>query len=90
VSKIYNTIGLFVATYTLILIIYGLLLYGSTFPQPNFSFKQISPAEVREIISSLSGFIWDYRVLDVLMLVGVLFASAIGCIAMLRVSGGEK
>lgn len=89
-SKLYTTIGLFITTYTLILLIYVLIFYGTTFPQPTFNYKQISPLGDREILFSLGGFLWDYRALDLLMLVGVLFASAIGCIAMLKVSGGEK
>ncbi|MBS7653335.1 MAG: hypothetical protein QXH67_02545 [Candidatus Bathyarchaeia archaeon] len=89
-SKIYKSLGMFITTYTLIIVIYGLIFYGTTFPQPTLKYEQISPLGDREIIFSLGEFLWSYRALDLLMLVGVLFASAIGCIAMLRVSGGEK
>lgn len=89
-NKLYTTFGLFITTYTLIIIVYGLIFYGTTFPQPALNYEQISPLGDREIIFSLGEFLWNYRALDLLILVGVLFASAIGCIAMLRISEGEK
>lgn len=89
-NKLYNIFGLFIATYTLTLLIYGIIFYGSTFPQPTLSFKQITPIGVKDIIFSLGVFLWDYRALDLIMLIGVLFASAVGCIAMLRLSEGER
>jgi len=85
-SKYYKAMGAALTVFMIIIIAYTTALYGAIFPEPVMSEEQlvITTGE-GEIIHSMSGFLWDYRSLDLLMQPFVLFAAASGCAAMLRV-----
>lgn len=75
----------------LIIATYATTQYGAAFPEPVMSEEQLaSTTDAGEIVYPMSGFLWDYRGLDLLMQSVVLFAAATGCTAMLRVIREEK
>jgi len=80
-------IGVVLTVFMIFIATYGILQYGATFPKPVImSGRQLArTTDVGGIINSMSGFIWDYRSLDLIMQTLVLLATAIGCTAMLRV-----
>lgn len=85
-SKYYRAMGAALTVFMIIIAAYTTTLYGATFPEPIMSEEQLaSTTGEGEIVYSMSGFLWDYRGLDLLMQALVLFATASGCTAMLRV-----
>jgi drug/metabolite transporter (DMT)-like permease len=86
-SRSYAVVGIILSIFMMIIVSYAIERYGATFPTPiMLSNRQLtSTSDVGEIVSSMSGFIWDYRSLDLVTQTLVLLATATGCTAMLRV-----
>jgi len=88
-SKYYMVLGAVLTVFMVIIAAYTMSLYGTIFPEPAMSEEQlVNTTSEGEIIHAMSEFLWDYRGLDLLMQAIVLFATAIGCTAMLRVIRG--
>jgi len=83
--------GLALTILMIAIVAYGIAQYGTYFPRPSFSPKQLaSTAEGSDIIGSMGAFLWDNRTLDLLIQTLILFATATGCTAMIRLVRSEK
>jgi|GEM_PF-1577590 len=86
-SRSYAVMGIVLSIFMITIAAYAIERYGATFPTPiMLSGRQLaSTSDVGGIVGLMSGFIWDYRSLDLVMQTLVLLATATGCTAMLRV-----
>jgi len=86
-SRSYTVMGLALTIFMAIIVTYTIERYGATLPMPiMLSGRQLaSTTDVGGIVGSMSGFIWDYRSLDLIIQSLVLLATAAGCTAMLRI-----
>ena len=86
-SRSYTIKGLALTIFMAVMVTYAIERYGATLPMPiMLSSRQIaSTTDVGGIVGSMSGFIWDYRSLDLIIQSLILLATSVGCTAMLRV-----
>jgi hypothetical protein len=91
-SRSYAVVGLALIVFMIIIITYAIGQYGATLPRPILmSSRQLaSTTDIGGIVGSMSGFLWDYRSLDLVIQTLVLLATATGCTAMLRVIRRKK
>lgn len=83
--------GLSLTILMIALITYGIAQYGTYYPSPSYNPKQIAgTAEGSDLIVAMGGFLWDYRTLDLLDQTLILFATAAGCTALIRMVKSEK
>ena len=85
-SENYNSIkvaGILISVSLFFLFIY--IVSYSPFPHAKYISYELIPIDPPDQLgSSMSGFLWNYRGLDLIMQTLVLFATAISCIALLR------
>ena len=73
-------------TITVLLFLSFLYLVSSTpFPHASYRSRELLPTETADALGAeMSGFLWNFRGLDMVIQTLILFATAISCLALLR------
>ena len=75
--------GLVVAALLFLCLIY--VVSSTSFPHASYRSRELLPTEPSDALGSeMSGFLWNFRGLDLVMQTLILFATAISCLALLR------
>ncbi|MGD0803139.1 MAG: hypothetical protein ABSA11_03600 [Candidatus Bathyarchaeia archaeon] len=75
--------GVAVAALLFLSLIY--VVSSTPFPHASYRSDELKPTEPSDALGSeMSGFLWNFRGLDLLMQTLILFATAISCLALLR------
>ena len=80
--------GLSLTILMIALITYGIAQYGTYYPMPSYDQKKqlASTTDGTDLIFVMGGFLWDFRTLDLLDQTLILFATAAGCTALIRIA----
>jgi multisubunit Na+/H+ antiporter MnhB subunit len=75
--------GVAVAALLFLCLIY--VVSSTPFPHASYRSRELLPTEPSDALGSeMSGFLWNFRGLDLVMQTLILFATAISCLALLR------